>query len=106
MSSSSLVDPPPPTHTPCPTPYPTDSVSVVFLESPMPLASSGSPAATGAPSGVVDPMQMSFGVQTHRLLPQHHATWEYLMIKSGSKVAVTVELETPFLLLVPLVEGE
>ena len=46
-----------------------DSVSVVFLESPMPLASSGSPAATGAPSGVVDPMQMLFGVQTRRLLP-------------------------------------
>ena len=37
-----------------------DSVSVVFLESPMPLASSGRPSATGAPSVEVDSMQTLF----------------------------------------------
>ena len=34
-----------------------DSVSVVSLESPMPLASSGRLSATGAPSVVVDSVQ-------------------------------------------------
>ena len=43
-------------------------------------------------------------------MPRHNAAWEYggsfEGLVSGSDVAVTVELETPFLFVVPLVEGE
>ena len=72
----------------------------------MPLVSSGRPSATGAPSVVVDFMQMLFG---------RHVGWcpgTTLLVNievlkaSGSDVAVTVVLETPFLFVVPVVEGE
>ena len=50
-----------------------DSVSVVFLESPMALASSGRPPAAGAPSVVVDSMLVdtwdAYGA------PRHDAVW-------------------------------
>ena len=58
----------------------------------MPLVSPGyRPSVTGAPSVVVDSVQMLF---------RHHA------MASGSDVAGTVELQTPFLFVVPLFEGE
>ena len=62
----------------------------------------------GAPSVVVDSMQLLFG---------RHVGWcpdttplgnieVFKGLASGSDVSVTVELETPFLFVVPLVEGE
>ena len=51
-----------------------DSVFVVFLESPMALASSGRPPAAGAPSVVVDSKLVdtwdAYGA------PRHDAVWE------------------------------
>ena len=83
------------------------SLSFFFLESPMPFVSSGRPSATGAPSVVVDSMQMLFG---------RHVGWcpaagttplvNIEVLKAGSDVALTVEFETPFLFIVPLVKCE
>ena len=71
----------------------------------MPFVSSGRPSATGAPSVVDDSMQMLFG---------RHVGWcpgtsplvNIEVLASGSYVGVTVEFETPFLFIVPPVEGE
>ena len=55
----------------------------------MPLVSSGRPSATGAPSLVVDSMQVLFG---------RHVGWfqarSFECLASGNNVAVTVEFET------------
>ena len=63
------------------------------------------PSAIGALSAVVDSMQMLFGRRVGwcpGITPFGHIEG----LASGSDVAVTVELETPFLFVVPLVEGE
>jgi len=70
--------------------------------------SSGRPSTTGAPSVVVDYMQLLFGRHIS-WWPGTTPLWSILRFEglaSGSDVAVTVELETPFLFVVPLVEGE
>jgi len=68
----------------------------------MPLVSSGRPSATGAPSVVVDSMQILFG---------RHVGWYTSPL--GNKISRLgvwergfEELGTPFLLAVHLVEGE
>ena len=69
--------------------------------SPMPYT----PSAAGALSVVVDSMQMLFGRRVGwcpGITPFGHIEG----LASGSDVAVTVEPETPFLFVVPLVEGE
>ena len=73
----------------------------------MPLVSSGRPSATGAPSVVVDSMQMLFGRHVG-WCPLHHYTSPL-----GNKISrLDVwergfdELGSPFLLVVHLVEGE
>ena len=59
--------------------YERDSVSVVFLESPMPLASSGRSSGrssgTGVPFVVVGSIQIL--PRFSRLVLRHHAAWEY-----------------------------
>ena len=62
----------------------------------------------GAPSVVVDSMQLLFGGRIG-WCPDTTPLENIEVFKglaSGSDVAVTVELETPFLFVVPLVEGE
>ena len=75
------------------------SVSVVFLESSMPLDSSDMPSATGAPSVVVDSICKCCSVDRYRLV-RHQG------LAFGRRSFVTVELENPSLLVVHLVESE
>ena len=71
------------------------------------LVSSGSskPSATGASSVVVDSMQLLFGRHVG-LCPGTTPLMNFEGLPFGSDVAVPAELETPFLFVVPLVEGE
>jgi len=69
----------------------------------MPLDSSGRPSATGAPSVVVDSMQVLFG---RHLIVWYPDTTPLGNIQGLAFGSVTVELETPLVFVVPLVEGE
>ena len=67
-----------------------------FLESPMPLVSSGRPSATCASSVLVDSMQILFSRDAGWCqAPRRLGVLKFWA--SGSDVAVSVELETPFL---------
>ena len=64
----------------------------------MALVSSGRTSATGAPSVVVDSMQMLFGRHIGWCPAAGTTPLESIEVfKAGSDVAVTVELENPFL---------
>ena len=76
-----------------------------FPESPTPLASSDRPSATAVPSVVVDSMKMLFGKHVC-WSPRTKLLGNIEGLASGSDVAVTVEIETPFLLVVLMVKGE
>ena len=66
------------------------------------LASFGRPSDTGAPLVVLDYECCSW---TRSLVPRHHVALAVLERDKGA-VAVRVELETLFLLLVDLVKGQ
>ena len=78
------------------------SVSVVFHGSPLLLASFGRPSDTGAPLVVLD---SEYAVR-RSLESRHHAALAVLERDKGAVAVQTVEIETPFLSVVHLVEGE
>jgi len=71
----------------------------------MALASSGKPSTAVTSSVAVGSMQMPFGRHVG-LCPGTTPLMNFECLAFGSDVAVPVELETPFLFVVPLVEGE
>ena len=83
-----------------------------FVESPMALTSSGRSCATGAPSFVVHSIHVHTVGRHVALCPATSLLGNIKFWRLGARgfdkedVAVTVELETPFLFVVPLVEGE